>query len=98
MLILSGPNYKPSILAVQVIQTLKIQVPTIHNVVAAGQDRDHVQGFISLVGRHIPQAVAKGKLFETHIEKLIVAREFLGAVITFVAVHYFAKFVFDASQ
>lgn len=199
--ILFGPNYKPSTLAVQVVQTLKIQVSTIHNIDAAGQDRDHVQdlyivglavgnmdkcgdgalqvhksvqlnsgftgtklspreqgktqvdgrgiqdlyGFGQLVfaiqglgmgyqdygqilidlpramrvgvrkrtqrhvgfdahmvaarsergegGRQIPQAVAKGELSETHTEKLIAARELLGAVITLVAIHYFSKFV-----
>ena len=41
--VLFGPDHKAAALAVQVVQTLKIQVPTIHNVDASGQDRDHVQ-------------------------------------------------------
>lgn len=45
-------------------------------------------------GSQIPQAVTKGELTEAHAQQLIPAREFLHAVISFVMVNDFSKFVF----
>lgn len=41
--VFSGPGDKPASLAMKMIQPFEIQVPPVHNVDTAGQDRDHIQ-------------------------------------------------------